>query len=288
MSGIFISYRREETAAYAGRLRDRLIQEFGEDQVFMDVDTIELGVDFTQVIENAVSDVDVLLCIMGPDWASLSDDSGRRRLDDPADFVRLEVSSALERDIRIIPVLVKSARMPGVDELPSELSALVKRNALQLGDVRFHADVDVLIRSLRRLLDERPGTREHRGSKSTPILKWLAISVVLILVAGGAWYVWDDYRAEIDAKRKDRAGAAKAQQQYDDVQNLYAAHKSTEDCARIRRIVAGIERYYSERYLVPERHGNTVRYPRRIEQPTIADLARDRSIRIRRVKAQCF
>lgn len=92
----------------AGRLRDRLVQHFGADQVFMDVDTLELGVEFGEVIERAVADVDVFLCVMGPDCATLTDDQGRLRLDNPGDFVRIEVASAIARDIRVVRVLVKN------------------------------------------------------------------------------------------------------------------------------------------------------------------------------------
>jgi len=129
MPKIFISYRREETADYAGRLHDRLVQHFGADQVFMDVDTIELGVDFGEVIERAVADVDVFLCVMGPEWATLTDEQGRPRLDNPNDFVRMEVASAIERDIRVIPVLVRNAVVPPADQLPAALEALTRRNA---------------------------------------------------------------------------------------------------------------------------------------------------------------
>jgi len=109
MSGVFISYRREETAAYAGRIRDRLVQEFGQDQIFMDIDTIELGVDFTKVIDEAVAEVDVLLCIIGRNWLTIEDGNGKPRIDDPTDFVHLEIANAIKRDIRVIPILVKNA-----------------------------------------------------------------------------------------------------------------------------------------------------------------------------------
>ena len=100
MSGIFISYRRGETGPYAGRLYDRLVQEFGQDQVFMDIGTVDLGVDFVNAIEKAVAAVDVLICVIGTEWLTITDETGNRRLDDPRDFIRLEVASALKRDIR--------------------------------------------------------------------------------------------------------------------------------------------------------------------------------------------
>jgi TIR domain len=102
---VFISYRREESSGLAGRLYDRLAARFGDDQVFMDVDTIDLGVDFADVITQAVSTCEVLLAIIGPRWLTATDDDGQRRLDDPDDTVRLEIAAALERDIRVIPIL---------------------------------------------------------------------------------------------------------------------------------------------------------------------------------------
>jgi hypothetical protein len=101
--GVFISYRRQETSGMAGRIYDRLVDRFGDDRVFMDVDTIELGDDFVEVITRAVGSCDVLLAVVGPHWLTATDRDGRRRLDDPRDIVRLEIAAALERDIRVIP-----------------------------------------------------------------------------------------------------------------------------------------------------------------------------------------
>jgi hypothetical protein len=109
MSGIFISYRRADEPGYAGRIADRLRTEFGE-STFIDVESLEPGTDFVERIEQAVGAVDVLVAVIGRDWAP-TDPSGRPRLDDPNDFVRLEIGSALRRDIRVIPVLVRGAAL---------------------------------------------------------------------------------------------------------------------------------------------------------------------------------
>jgi len=109
---IFISYRREETAYPAGWLFDRLAERFGPKQVFKDVDSIELGDDFVQMITRAVGSCDVLLALIGDQWLTITDVHGRRRLDDPDDFVRLEIEAALTRNVRIIPILVDGANMP--------------------------------------------------------------------------------------------------------------------------------------------------------------------------------
>jgi hypothetical protein len=152
VSRIVISYRREETAAYAGRLRDDLVDVFGDDQVFMDIDTIEPGVDFVEAIEAAVGSSQALILVIGKQWAHLVDKTGKRRLDDPKDFVRIEVEAALKRNIRVIPVLVAGASMPAESELPHTLAGLSRRQALELSDGRFHADAKRLIESLRKVI----------------------------------------------------------------------------------------------------------------------------------------
>ena len=112
MSKIFLSYRREDTLHAAGRLYDRLASHFGKDQVFMDIDTIDPGEDFVEVIERTVGSCDVLIALMGKGWLTSKDEEGRRRLDNPADFVRLEIAAALNRKIRVVPATVGAARMP--------------------------------------------------------------------------------------------------------------------------------------------------------------------------------
>ena len=109
MNGIFISYRRDDSAGHAGRLFDRLVARFGKDAVFMDVEGIEAGVDFVETIEKAVGGCDVLLAVIGRTWLDSRDSKGKRRLDDEQDFIRLETSAALARNVRVIPVLVEGA-----------------------------------------------------------------------------------------------------------------------------------------------------------------------------------
>src|SRR5215469_14357730 len=111
--GVFISYRREESSYAAGRLADRLTGRFGAEQVFIDVETIEPGVDFAEAISRAVGACVVLVAVIGPGWLAAADKRGGRRLDDPDDLVRLEIGTALVRGVRVIPVLVEGAVMPG-------------------------------------------------------------------------------------------------------------------------------------------------------------------------------
>jgi hypothetical protein len=151
---IFISYRRDETAYPAGWLFDRLAQHFGPAQIFKDVDSIELGDDFVQVISRAVGSCDVLLALIGDRWLTITDDRGRRRLDDPDDFVRLEIEAALERNVRIIPILVDGANMPRTDELPAGLVGLERRQALELSPSRFEYDTNRLLKVLDMTLAE--------------------------------------------------------------------------------------------------------------------------------------
>jgi len=156
---IFISYRRADSAGYAGRIYDRLVANFGEDAIFMDVDTIEGGVDFVKVLEDAVQSCDVLIALIGRQWLSIRDTSGKRRLDNPEDFVRIEVATALERNIRVIPVLVDGVEMPRSTDLPENLKALARRNALQVNHHSFNPDVYRLIEHTESALDEAEVSR---------------------------------------------------------------------------------------------------------------------------------
>jgi TIR domain len=130
---IFISYRREQTAAHAGRIFDRLTAAFGEQAVFMDVDSIGVGMDFTRALEDAVSSCAVMLVLIGPGWAEIAGRQGGR-LDDPDDYVRQEIEAGLARDIRVIPVLLSGAVLPRPEELPEGLRPLVRRQTFSLPD----------------------------------------------------------------------------------------------------------------------------------------------------------
>jgi ABC-type amino acid transport substrate-binding protein len=151
---IFISYRREESAYPAGWLYDRLADRYGEDQVFKDVDSIDLGDDFVEVITGAVAACDVLLAVIGQEWLTVTDDHGGRRLDNPDDFVRLEIEAALSRKVRVIPILVDEASMPRAEELPDSLAPLERRQALELSPVRFDSDTNRLLKVLDKTLVE--------------------------------------------------------------------------------------------------------------------------------------
>jgi len=153
MRSIFVSYRRDDAEGEAGRLFDDLVSQFGENAVFMDVAAIEVGRDFRKVIDESVSVCGVLLAIIGRNWLDAKDAEGRRRLDDPFDFVRLETASALKRDIPVIPVLVHGAKMPRAEQLPDDLKELVYRNGAELTHARWASDLQVLIKALRPYVD---------------------------------------------------------------------------------------------------------------------------------------
>ena len=147
---IFISYRRDDTEGEAGRLFDDLVRSFGEDSVFMDVAGINPGVDFRKAIDDNVAGCGVLLAMIGPAWCSIKNADGTRRLDDPNDFVRLEIASALARDVAVIPVLVHDAKMPRPTDLPENLKNLAFRNSVEVTHARWNSDVQLLTAALGR------------------------------------------------------------------------------------------------------------------------------------------
>jgi hypothetical protein len=156
---VFISYRRDDSAGSAGRVHDRLQRDLGRDLLFMDVDAIPLGMNFVKILREEVAKCGVLLAVMGPRWCDACDDHGNRRLDDPNDFVRIEIATALQRGIAVIPILVDGAKVPKADQLSEDLKELVLRNGLDVRHASFRNDMDKLIRELRSLLNLGDGTK---------------------------------------------------------------------------------------------------------------------------------
>jgi hypothetical protein len=154
MSGqIFISYRRDDSAGFAGRLYDRLHDRLPQNKIFIDVDSINPGIDFVEAIEKSVGACDVLIAVIGKHWLISADEEGRRRLDNPKDFVRTEIATALKRGIRVIPVLVEGASIPRDNDLPDDLKALARRQALGVSHDRFRADADRLVGAVEQALE---------------------------------------------------------------------------------------------------------------------------------------
>jgi len=154
MSRIFISYRRLDSPWESGRIYDYLKERFGRDFIFKDVNDIDMGDDFRQAINAAVGQCQVLLAVMGKDWLTAKDAVGNRRLDNPADWVRLEIETALARNVRVIPVLLDGTEMPLVSHLPESLQPLAYRNAARVRqEPDFHRDMDRVAGVIRRHLE---------------------------------------------------------------------------------------------------------------------------------------
>ncbi|MDH4153933.1 MAG: SUMF1/EgtB/PvdO family nonheme iron enzyme [Nitrospira sp.] len=155
MSKILISYRREDSIDVTGRIHDRLVKDFGPGAVFMDVDSIPYGVDFRTYLDEQVSQCEVFLAVIGRDWLRGKERKGRSRLEDPGDFVRIEIESALKRRILVIPVLVGGASVPPAQQLPASIQDLSYRHAIVIRpNPDFHRDMDRLIDHLRTQLAE--------------------------------------------------------------------------------------------------------------------------------------
>jgi hypothetical protein len=163
-----VNYRRHDSEGEAGRLFDELAKHFGENAVFMDVAGIEPGQDFRKAIDQSVASCSVLLAVIGPHWLDAQDDAGERRLNDPGDFVRIELASALGSGIPVIPVLVRSARMPRPEQLPEDLKDLAYRNAVELTHARWKSDVQLLLNAVRPHMGDTIGPPGSGAVKSEP------------------------------------------------------------------------------------------------------------------------
>jgi len=181
MPGVFISYRREDSSGYAGRLFDILSARLGRENTFMDFDMIRAGDNFVAVIEEKIALCDVLLALIGERWLACAGENGGRRIDLPNDFVRIEIAKALERGVRVIPVLVGNATMPRPNDLPDELRPLSLREAIDLRDAHFRDDAERLI----QVLNEKPGIADrlrrlasNRGARAA--LSVLAVAAIAV------------------------------------------------------------------------------------------------------------
>ena len=185
MAGIFISYRRQESTKDARSLYERLRGEFGREGVFIDLEGLDYGVDFVESLGRQLEGCQVLLALIGPHWLTAKDARGRRRIDDENDFVRIEVRTALDRGIRVVPVLIDGAPMPVTEELPADLQRLVRLQALDLDFKRFDQDVGRLVSVISKLLG--------KGSLPKPLMQppppppppghWKTVAIVSVLVA---------------------------------------------------------------------------------------------------------
>lgn len=190
---IFISYRRADSEGSAGRIYDYLQACFGFDRVFMDVTDIGLEEDFVDAIHQAISSCQVVIVLIGPRWHTIKDEMGRMRLEDTHDFVRVEVQAALESGVLVVPVLVHGAKMPEASELPVDLRALTRRNAIELRLRHFERDVEILVTELEKNLgkNEKPHTTHSLSDREYkfPTWGWLLIFLVLIII-GAFGFLW--------------------------------------------------------------------------------------------------
>lgn len=199
-TGIFISYRRDDTRQAAGRLADDLGDRLGADRIFRDIEKIELGVDFEEALNQALVNCEIMLVLIGRQWSRITDAQGRRRLEQPNDWIRIEIVSALKRGIRVVPVLVDGADLPPESDLPEDLRPLVRRQALEIEDARWKSDVARLAESLARQGGTASPARPAAAPPATaaPLVaapqatspwKAGAIGAVLTLVVS-AWVLW--------------------------------------------------------------------------------------------------
>jgi hypothetical protein len=194
---VFINYRRDDSIGMAGRLHDRLAQTFGRGNLFMDVDNIPAGRDFEDYLNSQVAACDAMLAVIGPNWLTAKDENGQRRLDNPEDFVVIEIAAALARNIPVVPVLVDGARMPKAGELPDSLRPLVRRQAVEMRHAHFGKDAEALIARMGEalgdetlVLDQREALGDDSRRHGWPALKKHLISTAIGLVIGLLVLAW--------------------------------------------------------------------------------------------------
>jgi TIR domain-containing protein len=192
---IFICYRRDDSAGYTGRIQDRIKRDLG-DVLFVDVYTVPLGVNFVKFLHEAVARCAVLIAVIGSRWLDAQDEDGKRRLDNPNDFVRIEIGAALQRNIPVIPILLDGIKMPRANQLPNDLEELAVRNALDVHQASFHSDMDRLIGELKAQIAEAavagPHSRWARFFLTQPtlslrkrifkVLFWLCFAMAMFAV----------------------------------------------------------------------------------------------------------
>jgi hypothetical protein len=180
---IFINYRREDSRADAGRLYDRLHALYPE-RVFRDVGSLEPGIEWREAIDKVLSNADACIVVIGKNWLTMTDAAGKRRLDDPKDTVRQELQTALKSGMRVFPILVGGAKMPAEEELPGELQALARRNALEVSEQDWNEDFEKLVAALERALGWSAAKPAKGGSRTA--LYAIGGSVAALVVIGVA------------------------------------------------------------------------------------------------------
>ncbi|MDZ4760049.1 MAG: toll/interleukin-1 receptor domain-containing protein [Alphaproteobacteria bacterium] len=203
MPKIFISYRRDDSKYQADRLHQSLMRvgRVPKRDIFIDIDNIPVGVDFVEYLDGQVKQCDVLLALIGPDWLTVANPrTGQRRLDDPKDFVRIEIASALKRGIQVAPVMLDGTPFPSEDNLPDELKPLTRRHGVDLRRESFDADAERMIRKLKLAT-----TASGQGKPGDGTPGWIAPAIAVVLLAalgGGVWFGnpgdWRGLKADAD------------------------------------------------------------------------------------------
>ena len=211
MSKVFISYRREDAAGFAQAIFGQLERHLRRDQIFMDVDTVEPGVDFVNRIEEAIGESDVVIALIGKRWMG-EREKAQPRIHDPHDIVHLEIATALARNIKVIPILVDGASMPNKDQLPRTLQPLVRRNALELSHTRFRFDLERVSQAVQKALSST-GVKRKADRQWPPWMWYGGLSVVFIVALGMAVGVWfkggQERQTEIETDLKLTVGLKK-------------------------------------------------------------------------------
>ena len=265
---IFINYRRGDEPGFTQALFGRLEQAFPPEQLFMDIDNIPPGIDFVHFLDEQVAQCDVLLAVIGKNWIDARDAANARRLDDAADFVRIEIESALAQGKRVIPVLVHEARMPRADELPEGLKPLARRNAVRLTHERFRADAQGLVKALQQTLEEIETLRRAQAEAG---VKAVAVEA--------------SRRAEADEKRQLEEATAERSRQERETRER-AERKAQEEAAAAReadrrrfeaeateRERVERERKEQEQAVSDARHRATAETEHRVDEQRIPDQA---------------
>lgn len=193
---VFINYRRQTDSGIAGRIYDSLSRALPGVSIFMDVDKLSPGEDFEVGLQKNLESCKVLLAIIGPQWATMVDSRGQRRLDNPDDFVRKEIGTALAKNVRVIPVLIGDAEIPDVASLPPDLKPLAKRQAMEIRHERFNDDVDALAQAIASIA---PGARRTRWP-----VKAMATAVVFVLIVAGGMLYWQLANTEQNGSRSSQ------------------------------------------------------------------------------------
>ena len=211
--GVFICYRREDSAGFAGRIYDRLKNGLGRESVFIDVDNIPAGRDFVEVLSERVGRCDALVALIGKNWLASAGKDNRHRLDDRNDFVRIEIEAALERNVPVIPVLLDGAVMPQADDLPDGLKKLARRQGIEISHNRFDSDVERLTDALALIEGAPARPSASPGATAAPLMaaapksvartRWLIPLAALAIIAGGAGFFFEQRGAHDEPSRQE-------------------------------------------------------------------------------------